>query len=355
MASGILESYESVAVSTRMRLARNFADYPFPRRLLRDPHAKEQAQEIVQLVSAELNAVESFLFYQMDSISEETAAYLTECNLISRELIRNDKISAALISEDKTISVMLNEEDHLREQYFAGGYNLQKAYERIYAIDEIISRSIPFAYDETLGYLTACPTNLGTGLRASVMLFLPALSRRGLMWRLPSVLTQGGLTVRGSSGEGSGSEGDTYQVSNEMTLGLSEAEILELVKQAVDTLVEMEINERKRMRAEEGIVLRDNLLRSFGILSSCARMDLKELVSRTADAKLAVALGFLQGDKKGEELMRDLDDLVVALRPANIGRENGAPLSEEEQDEFRAVRAGEFLHGLNIRSTPHRA
>ncbi|MDE7158674.1 MAG: ATP--guanido phosphotransferase, partial [Clostridiales bacterium] len=261
MERGVLESYESVAVSTRIRLARNFADYPFPGRLLRDPHAKEQAQEIVQLISAELNAVEAFVLYQMDSISEEPASYLTECNLISRELIKNDKISAALISEDKSISVMVNEEDHIREQYFTSGFNLQKAYERICGIDEIISESIPFAYDEKLGYLTACPTNLGTGLRASVMLFLPAVSRRGLMRKLPSVLTRGGLTVRGSFGEGSGSEGDLYQVSNEMTLGLSEDDILELMRKAVKTLVEMEIRERMRMRAEEGVAFKDKLMR----------------------------------------------------------------------------------------------
>ena len=355
MTGDVLEGVQSVAVSTRMRLARNFADYPFPRRLLRDPHAKEQAQEIVQLVSAELNAVEAFVLYQMDSVSDVTAAYLTERNLISRELIKNDKISAALISEDQSISVMLNEEDHLREQYFTSGFHLKKAYERICGINEIISSSIPFAYDETLGYLTACPTNLGTGLRASVMLFLPAVSRRGLIWRLPAVLTPGGFTMRGSSGEGSGSEGDMYQVSNEMTLGLSEPEILELMKSAVMTIAEMEVNERKRMRAEGGSALRDGLLRSFGLLANCARIDLRELIQRTADAKLAIALGFLQGSKRGEELMLALDEMLVALRPANINRLNGRELSEEEQNEFRAARAGETVYGLKICSTSFEA
>lgn len=348
MADGVLESFESVAVSTRIRLARNFADYPFPGRLLHDPHAVEQAQEIVQLISAELNTVEAFVLYQMDSISEETASYLTECNLISRELIKNDKISAALITEDKSISVMLNEEDHIREQYFTSGFDLQKAYERICGIDEIISESIPFAYDEALGYLTACPTNLGTGLRASVMLFLPAVSRRGLMRKLPSVLTRGGLTVRGSFGEGSGSEGDLYQVSNEMTLGLSEDDILEIMRKAVTTLVEMEILERKRMRAEEGVALKDKLMRSFGILANCCRIDLKEFIARTADTKLALALGYLQGDGTGEELMRAFDDLAVALRPANINRLNSSALSEEEQNEYRAARAGELIRKLNV-------
>ena len=348
MTGDVLEGVQSVAVSTRMRLARNFADYPFPRRLLRDPHAKEQAQEIVQLVSAELNAVEAFVLYQMDSVSDVTAAYLTERNLISRELIKNDKISAALISEDQSISVMLNEEDHLREQYFTSGFHLKKAYERICGIDEIISSSIPFAYDETLGYLTACPTNLGTGLRASVMLFLPAVSRRGLIWRLPAVLTPGGFTMRGSSGEGSGSEGDMYQVSNEMTLGRSEEYILELVEEEVELLTEFEIRERMCMKLEGGLSLVDEIGRSYGILLGCKKITAAELAARVADIKLGLALGCIEGEKDGEKLIGELDDFMVKMRPANLKRLSGIKSDGEERDAYRARAAAETLKKMNL-------
>ena len=213
-------SFEDVVVSTRVRLARNFADYPFPNRLT----DVGQAREIVRLLAAELNHTDTFDVYYMSSVSAEKAAFLKERHLISQDLINNRRISAALVSRDESISVMINEEDHVREQYFLNEFNLKKVYERISGIDDIISESIPFAYDEALGYLTACPTNLGTGLRASVMLFLPGLTRRSVMRKLMPYLTRLGLTVRGAFGEGSGTEGELYQVSNEITLGRSEDE-----------------------------------------------------------------------------------------------------------------------------------
>ena len=191
--SAVRESFESVAVSTRMRLARNFADYPFPGRLLKDAHAEEQAKEIVRLITAALSGVDQFTLYELKNLSDERMALLSERNLISRDLIRNRRISSALISSDEIISVMINEEDHVREQYFMHGFDLARAWERITGLDDAISESVPFAFDEEFGYLTACPTNLGTGLRASVMLFLPALSRRGKMARdvVPELLRLG--------------------------------------------------------------------------------------------------------------------------------------------------------------------
>ena len=253
----VIESHASVVASTRMRLARNFADYPFPNVLLQDAHAEEQADEIVSILTAELNRLDTFRLYEMRSVSEETAALLQERNLISRDLLANNRISAALVSEDEHISVMINEEDHLRVQYFMKGLDLNRAYERVSGFDDLISETIPFAYDSEFGYLTACPTNLGTGLRASVMLFLPALSRRGLIKKAVPQLSRRGLTIRGASGEGSGNEGDLFQISNEMTLGRSEEYILELVEEEVELLTEFEIRERMCMKLEGGLSLVD--------------------------------------------------------------------------------------------------
>ncbi len=328
--------YESVALSSRIRLARNFQDYPFPNRLIKDSHAVEQASEIISLISAELNAVEEFTLYEMDAISEEQAEFLTERHLISRDLMRNKKISAALISHDESISVMLNEEDHVREQYFMKGFDLQRAFERISGIDEIISDSVPFAYDSELGYLTACPTNLGTGLRASVMLFLPALSRRGRMKQLISTLTRLDLTVRGAFGEGSGAEGNLYQVSNEVTLGKTEGELLSGVESAVDIIVEAELLERARMKAEEGVALKDKIMRSLGVLTNCCLLEEKEFTHRMSDLKLGVALGYFGTVEGRDDRMSDLDELAVSMRPAGIQRLHGAPLSEGEESACRA-------------------
>lgn len=345
----VLESCESIAVSTRMRLARNFEGYPFPNRLLRDPHAEEQATEMISLISAELKLIDAFVLYEMKNISDENAAFLSERNLISRDLLANRKISAALVSKDERISVMINEEDHLRIQYFMKGFDLDKAYERVLNLEERIAEFIPIAYDTQFGYLTACPTNLGTGLRASVMLFLPALSRRGEMRRLVSVLNKGGLTVRGASGEGSDTEGDLFQVSNEMTLGLSERHLLDLVDKTVTTLTDMEITERMRMKAEEGLNLFDELMRSYGVLMHCRKIDAKEFVARIADLKLAVALGYMGGDESGESLMSRLDTLTVEMRPANLNRLERRKLDPLEQDVARASYAQKAVAELNLR------
>ena len=330
-------SYDSVVVTTRIRLARNFADYPFPNRLKN----VVQAREIVRLIAAELKHTDTFDQYDMN-IPPERAAFLKERNLISRDLIENRRISAAFISRDESISVMVNEEDHVREQYFLREYNLEKVYERISGIDDIISESIPFAYDKELGYLTACPTNLGTGLRASVMLFLPALSRKDLMREIMPSLYELGLTVRGSYGEGSGAEGELFQISNELTLGLSEEEILRSVKDAVEKIVEFELREREQMLLDDERGLRDKVLRSYGILTNCATMEEGEFMQRMADVKLGVATKILHGN------MSDLDNLVVAMRPANINRLNGAPLGEGDRNAYRAEYAGKALRSMKL-------
>ena len=331
-------SYDSVVVTTRIRLARNFADYPFPNRLKN----VVQAREIVRLIAAELKHTDTFDQYDMNNIPPERAAFLKERNLISRDLIENRRISAAFISRDESISVMVNEEDHVREQYFLREYNLEKVYERISGIDDIISESIPFAYDKELGYLTACPTNLGTGLRASVMLFLPALSRKDLMREIMPSLYELGLTVRGSYGEGSGAEGELFQISNELTLGLSEEEILRSVKDAVEKIVEFELREREQMLLDDERGLRDKVLRLYGILTNCATMEEGEFMQRMADVKLGVATKILHGN------MSDLDNLVVAMRPANINRLNGAPLGEGDRNAYRAEYAGKALRSMKL-------
>ncbi|MDE6274764.1 MAG: ATP--guanido phosphotransferase [Clostridiales bacterium] len=338
------ELYKSVVVSTRIRLARNFADYPFPNRLKN----VSAAREIVKLVAAGLSHTEMLDLYYMNAISDEKAEFLKERNLISQDLINHRPISAALVSRDESISVMINEEDHIREQYFMRGFDLRAVYERVVGIDDIISECIPFAYDESLGYLTACPTNLGTGLRASAMLFLPALTRRNLMRRITPELTRKGLVVRGAFGEGSGTEGELYQISNEVTLGISEDEILDVVEQMVKTIVEFEQRERARMLAEEEIALTDRILRAYGILTSCMRIDLKEFMLRMSDVKLGVALGILGGD------YASLDDLIVDMRPANINRLNGAPLAAAEQDIYRAEYVGKALRGMDLLTTKER-
>lgn len=331
-------AFENIAVSTRVRLARNFADYPFPHRL----QDEEAAYEIIRILHTALERVEKFDLYEMRSLSPEKAELLIERNLISSDLLNHRAISAALVSRDERISVMINEEDHIREQYFLTGFDLRRAYERIAGIDDLISETIPFAYEEELGYLTACPTNLGTGLRASVMVFLPALARGDKMRRICPLLKRKGLTVRGAFGEGSGAEGDLYQISNEVTLGFSESEILAAVEEAVTYVSVEELKERAKMCIEGGVAFTDKILRSFGILSNCMTIDAAEFMRLMADVKLGVACGVLEGS------MQLLDALLIDMRPANIDRLNGSALSERERDIYRAEYVGRALRGMEL-------
>ena len=168
---------DGTVVSTRVRLARNLEGYPFPSHL----KSEKQAKEIIRLVSSGLSRLDEFKLCYMDAVSDEEAVCMMENHLISPKLIQNKRFSAALINGDGKISIMINEEDHLREQCIVKGLDLRGAYDTMSGIDSRISRSMQFAYDEQFGYLTACPTNLGTGLRASVMLFLPALTVNGVI------------------------------------------------------------------------------------------------------------------------------------------------------------------------------
>ena len=340
-----LPGVDSVAVSTRIRLARNFKDYPFPNRLT-DPAL---AQEIVHLVSEELRDVESFRLYRMNNVGEETAQFLRERNLISQDLLKNRAISAVLVLEDESVSVMINEEDHIREQYFMKGFDLETAYERLSGIDDLIASAIPFAYDRQLGYLTACPTNLGTGLRASVMLFLPAAARAGLMRGIAEELSRDGLTVRGAYGEGSGAEGALYQISNERTLGPSEGEILGAVESAVCRLIRTEREERARLLREDRAGIADVVLRSLGILTNCVRLTMREFMRYMANVKLGVALGLLSGS------LEELDGLIMNVRPANIDQLNGGPPEEGGYDIFRAAYVGDVLRRMELITEEGRA
>ncbi|MDE6373970.1 MAG: ATP--guanido phosphotransferase, partial [Clostridia bacterium] len=262
-------------ISSRIRLARNINGYPFPARLKSDG----QAKAIIRSVSSAVNKVDEFRLYYMDVVSEDEALNLVENRLISPALLNRPSHSAALINEKGDISIMINEEDHLREQCISGGLSLRPAYARLSAKDSLIARAIPFAYDERLGYLTACPTNLGTGLRASVMMFLPALQLGGLMQqKLMGIIDDLGLTVRGAYGEGSKAKGYTFQISNEVTLGLTEEYILSQVEKAVAYIIKAEASERERLKSGGAAAeIKDKCLRAYGVLTNCALLTQEEL------------------------------------------------------------------------------
>ncbi len=322
-------------ISTRIRLARNVDGYPFPSRL------KDQAKahSLIKKISASANRIEEFSLYYMSNIDEKKAEALIENHLISPALMDNERCSAVLISNDKTISIMVNEEDHLREQCIVKGLSLDKAYSRLILIDEAISKTVKFAFDENLGYLTACPTNVGTGMRASVMMFLPATTINGKMQRVIRDVVKLGLTVRGVYGEGSEAKGYTYQISNEVTLGITEEEIMQKVNSIAKQLIEIETFERATLKNR--IEIKDMCMRSFGILTNCARLTSAELIDYSAGVKLGAQLGYIHINDVSK-----IDDLVVRMQPANINDSSGRALTPLERDMYRAEECAKKLRAF---------
>lgn len=324
---------QTIVTSTRIRLARNFAGYPFPHKL-----DEKLASEIVYLVEKALGKIDNFQKNTISQLSEEEATLLQEQHLISPALIRNKRRSVAFLSADNSISVMVNEEDHLREQYIHKGFDLYKAYERISGIDEALSSAYNFAYDKKLGYLTACPSNVGTGMRASVMMFLPGLAIGKELDEFLPTLKAGGLTVRGVFGEGTAAEGYSYQVSNERTLGVSEEEILSQMVRMTMTLCDLEIRAREKLKKEKELPLRDACLRAYGTLTNCALLTQKELTAGMVKVKLGLALGFFKARD-----MQDFNDFLANMRPASFRLENNLQ-SASEQD-CNVARA-EIVHSV---------
>ena len=303
---------ETIVVSTRIRLARNFASYPFPKKM-----DEAQAEDVAYLVGEGLKSLDEFVRYDIDKLTEDEASQLKERYLISPAL-QESKYGVAFITTDKTTSIMVNEEDHLREQYICKGFELYKAYERISSLDSLLGSSFDFAFNEKLGYLTACPSNLGTGMRASVMMFLPGLVTSGELKSFLPKIKEAGFTIRGAFGEGTSSEGYLYQVSNERTLGVSESEILEKMTRVTMGLSDLEIRAREVMKKTSGTELKDKALRAYGVLTNCALLTHKEFLDKMTQVRLGVALGYIESlDANG------FDEFLNDMRPSTFRLGNG--------------------------------
>lgn len=319
---------EGTVVSTRVRLARNLEGYPFPPRL----KSEVQAKEIIRLVSSGLSRLDEFRLYYIDKLTDEQAVCMMENHLISPKLIENKGRSAVLINGEENVSVMINEEDHLREQCIVKGLDLKLAYDTMSEIDSCIAGSMNFAYDDRFGFLTACPTNLGTGLRASVMLFLPAITVNGKLARVLRNISSLGLTARGVYGEGSEAEGYMYQISNEVTLGVTEEEILTEVGDVVEKICRLEELERESLKTgASALDIRDECMRAYGVLTNCAKISAREFITLSSKVKLGACLGYID--------IRDvsaIDELAVKLSPANITASAEQRLTAAERDVYRA-------------------
>ena len=294
-------------LSTRIRFARNLESTPFPEKL-----SPEKKKELLLKVKD----IAKGLFPNLDYIdamqlTTSQAGTLMEERLISPEFANKREGAGLLLSKDKNIAIMLNEEDHLRIQTFEKGYALDKAFKRAVETDEALDNELKFAYSPELGYLTHCPTNLGTGMRASVLVHLPALTDSGFINKTLSLIGQYGFTVRGIYGEGTRSEGGLYQISNQISIGLTEEEILERLGEILEKIEENETLLRDKYK--ESIEVQDRIFRAYGVLSNARTISSKEAVNLISKVRYGVEAGLLSLN------LENLDNLLVKIQPYSLG------------------------------------
>lgn len=330
-------SPDSIVISSRVRLARNIDDYPFPPKLDNAGRAK-----VIQAVrdSLEKYATERYNYININERSRNEASVLVEDHLISKEFCNMpDTVKRTFVTDELgNVAVMIGEEDHLRIQSILPGLSLERAYELANAIDETIAKGVSYAYDEKLGYLTSCPTNLGTGMRASVMLHLPAIKECGYLKKVVELMTKIGLTVRGLYGEASEAEGGIYQISNQVTLGLSEKDTIEKLSSAVAKVVQTETELRKQLKATGGCAFEDRLWRTYGILTNARRISFSEFIGLWSDVRLGISCGIITGLRD-----KNLTALLINSMPCHIIDAFPEAKSSALRDEIRATKAREFF------------
>ena len=318
---------ESVVLSTRIRLARNYKTVPFLPKI-----SDKQANEVLEtakscMLGSSATAEAEFRFIGGEDLKREGGALL-EKHLLSPNLLKLEHPCGVIVSRDETISVMLNEEDHIRIQVIEPGYDLRKAYEQADKLDNLLEEGAEYAFHEHYGYLTSCPTNIGTGLRASVMLHLPAIVMADRMNELISTVSKFGVTVRGIYGEGSEALGNIFQFSNQVTLGLSEQETIDKLENVVNQIIDQEIRFRQKLKNDNLI---DKISRSYGILKYAYLISYKEFMNLWSYVRLGVSMGILPDPD-----LKTLNDLLCQCGPYTILYNSKENLDAARRDKARA-------------------
>ncbi len=316
-----------IVVSTRIRLARNLNEYPFPNKL--NTKSRTALNNIIK-DAVETDNKFDLRFVEMKSLARFEAASMAERHIISPEFASDADGRALMISKDEDICIMLNEEDHIRIQIMKSGFALDEAYEVADEIDDLLGNKLEYAFDERIGYLTQCPTNLGTGMRASVMLHLPALTMNGQIHKLINTISKLGLTFRGAFGEGTKATGDMYQLSNQITLGISEEFAIKNLK-----AITLQLCANERAAREEllkSIDTEDAIFRAYGTLKWARLLSTQELMDNLS----LVRLGSVAG--KISVPIETLNELMISMQPASINVMAAQKLEEKERDTIRATK-----------------
>lgn len=307
---------DDIVLSTRVRLARNLKGIPFPNSMNAD-----NAEKVISTVAEALEKLNyKFKLVRLNDISAIERQRLFEEHFISPQMLKNPEHKAVFISEDEAVAIMINEEDHIRLQCIYAGLESNKAYDLISKIDDFLGEAVEYAFHRKYGHLTACPTNVGTGMRLSFMLHLPALCMARMADNLFAAVGKLGVTVRGMYGEGTKSSGYVFQISNQTTLGKSESELAQNITDVVNQIITKEREVRRRIAQDKGITLEDKIVRSYGLMKYAKKISTDELTGLLSNVRFGASLGIIENVSA-----RKLNEIMIATRPAHImetGTEN---------------------------------
>jgi protein arginine kinase len=331
----------NIVISSRIRLARNIAGFPFPNKM--DTTQIEESFEKITKAQAKSNILRSFDFLRMESLQPLDRDLLLERHLVSQEHVTRPKGGGLLLRKDEVCSIMVNEEDHLRIQVLKSGFDLQDTWQIANKIEDEFSKNLGFAFSSSIGYLTACPTNVGTGMRASCMLHLPGLIMTKRINRILELVAKLSFTTRGFFGEGTQAIGNFFQVSNQITLGISEDEILNNLSGIIKQLKSQELDARDYMFSKYKLSLEDRIWRALGALKCCRLVSSQETLGHLSLLRLGMDLGIIKGLDK-----ETINNLFIIIQPAHLQKIYKKKLSHQERDSIRATLLRENLVKINI-------
>ena len=321
-----------IIISSRVRLARNLKKYNFYNKLA-NSEAEKMINDVKNSILEGRTAFgQQFKYAAVNSMDQNEKFAMVEKHIISPELMKSNKPCAVLYKDDETISIMLNEEDHIRIQAISPGDNIEEAFDIADKIDNLIEESVEFAFSEKYGYLTSCPTNVGTGLRASYMMHLPGLERTGQIRNVIQAISKFGITVRGIYGEGSEAMGSIYQVSNQVTLGQSENEIINNLKKVAAIIVQREIELQKKVYESNRDDIEDKIWRSYGILKTARKISGKEAMQLISNLMEGRSMGI----EKLPKCSIGFVELMINIQPAGLQLLNNREMLPSERDKYRA-------------------
>jgi protein arginine kinase len=318
-----------IVISTRIRLARNLAAFPFTNRA--NNYQKAEIETLLRERIAKLELDPKLGYVNVPTLSPLDRQFLVERQLISRELSLADGPRGVALGAHETVSLMVNEEDHLRLQVMRSGFTLDEAWQEIDAVDDLLEQRVTYAFSDEFGYLTACPTNVGTGMRASVMLHLPALEHTKQIEKVFRALQKINLAVRGLYGEGTRASGHFYQISNQVTLGKSETAILSEIQSVIPQIVTYERQARQSWLRDNKQGLNDRISRAYGTLCSATMMTSEETMELLSFVRLGINLSLIAALS-----IPTVNELFIQTQPAHLQKLMGAPLDGEERNAARA-------------------